>query len=145
MQGYGIPDPVIFEEQGGIEVSFLKDIYTEKNLRQYGLETRYIKALLFTKENGRISNGEYQKLFNVSKRTVSNDLQLLLYEKLLNKTGATGTGTYYVLQRGHKGANNIFQYFGGFFGSGNSHSVDKSWGESKKEVTRREGEGKKKR
>lgn len=105
---YGIPDPIIAEEQGGIEVTLLKDIYTEENLRQYDLEARHIKALLFTKENGRISNSEYQKLFNVSKRTVSNDLQLLIDKKLLDKMGTTGRGTYYILQRGNKGANYTF-------------------------------------
>lgn len=95
---YSIPDPVITEVQGGIEVTFLKDIYTEENLRKYGLEDRHIKALLFTKEKGRITNSQYQELFNISKRTVSNDLQLLIDQKLLRRMGTTGKGTYYILK-----------------------------------------------
>ncbi|MGH2645269.1 MAG: ATP-binding protein [Chitinophagaceae bacterium] len=98
---YGIPDPLIIEEQGGIEVTFLKDIFTEENLRKYQLDDRHIKALLFTKEKGRITNSEYQELSNVSKRTVSNDLQLLIDKGLLNRMGTTGKGTYYILQRGN--------------------------------------------
>lgn len=101
---YGLPDPVIVEEQGGTEVAFLKDIYTAENLRQFSLEDRHIKALLFIKENGRINNNKYQELFNVFKRTVTNDLQLLIDKGLLNRVGTTGRGTcrgtYYTLSKG---------------------------------------------
>lgn len=91
---------LITKEQGGNRSYLLKDIYTEENLRRYGLEARHIKALLFTKENGRISNSEYQKLSNVSKRTVSNDLQLLMNKKLRNKTGTTRRGVPIMSSKG---------------------------------------------
>ena len=100
----GLPEPLIEEEQGGFSITFLKDIYTEKLLKGYGLEDRHIKALLFLKANERITNKQYQDLFNVSKRTVSYDLQLLLEKNLILKIGSTGKGTYYILQRGNKGA-----------------------------------------
>jgi ATP-dependent DNA helicase RecG len=100
----GLPEPLIEEEQGGFSITFLKDIYTEKLLKGYGLEVRHIKALLFIKANERITNKQYQDLFNVSKRTVSYDLQLLLEKNLILKIGSTGKGTYYILQRGNKGA-----------------------------------------
>ncbi|SEW52368.1 ATP-binding protein [Chitinophaga arvensicola] len=100
----GLPEPLIEEEQGGFSITFLKDIYTEDFLRRYDLEERHIKVLLFMKANERISNREYQELFNVSKRTASYDLQLLLEKNLILKIGSTGKGTYYVLQRGNKGA-----------------------------------------
>jgi len=87
-----------------LEVASLKDIYTDEILQHFSLEDRHIKALLFIKENGRINNSEYQKLFNVSKRTVTNDLQLLMAKDLLKKMGATGRGTYYILSRGNNGA-----------------------------------------
>lgn len=103
----GLPEPLIEEEQGGFGITFLKDIYTEEFLKGYGLEDRHIKALLFLKDNERITNKQYQDLFNVSKRTASYDLRLLLENNLLLKIGSTGRGTYYILQRGNKGALSI--------------------------------------
>jgi ATP-dependent DNA helicase RecG len=82
----------------------MKDIYTEEILKGYDLEDRHIKALLFLKANERITNKQYQDLFNVSKRTASYDLQLLLEKNFVLKIGSTGKGTYYLLQRGNKGA-----------------------------------------
>ena len=98
----GLPEPLIEEEQGGFSITFLKDIYIEELLKGYGLEDRHIKALLFLKTNARITNKQYQGLFNVSKRTVSYDLQLLLDKNLILKIGSTGKGTYYILQRGNR-------------------------------------------
>lgn len=69
-----------------------------------GLEDRLIKALQFIKNNESITNKKYQDLFNVSKRTASYDLQLLLEKDLIAKIGSTGKGTRYVLQMGNKGA-----------------------------------------
>lgn len=100
----GLPEPVIEEEQGGISITFLKDIYTEEILKDYGLENRHIRALLFIKENKRITNKQYQELFNVSKRTATYDLQFLIQQDLISKVGLTGKGTHYILLRGNKGA-----------------------------------------
>ncbi|GGB83262.1 ATP-dependent DNA helicase [Flavobacterium suaedae] len=100
----GLPEPIIEEDQGGVSVTFLKDIYTEEILKTYNLESRHIKALLFIKENGRINNKQYQELFEISKRMVSYDLQMLVDRNSITKIGSTGKGTYYVLQRGNKGA-----------------------------------------
>jgi ATP-dependent DNA helicase RecG len=99
----GLPEPIIEEDQGGVSVIFLKDIYTEEILKTYNLESRHIKALLFIKENGRINNKQYQALFEISKRMVSYDLQMLVDRNFITKIGSTGKGTYYILQRGNKG------------------------------------------
>lgn len=99
-KNYGLPEPLIEEEQGGISITFFKDIYTEDYLNNLGLQERHIKALLFIKENGRITNAQFQELLNVSKRTVTNDLQFLMDENYIEKTGTRGRGTYYTLKRG---------------------------------------------
>lgn len=101
----GISEPLIEEEQGGLSITFLKNIYTREFLINYGLEERHIEATLFIKANKQITNKEYQELFKVSKRTATNDLQLLLEKNLILKVGSTGKGTYYTLRRG-KGATN---------------------------------------
>ncbi|MDT0678838.1 hypothetical protein RM539_19890, partial [Zunongwangia sp. F117] len=85
----GLPEPNIEEEQGGVSVTFLKDIYTEEILKTYKLESRHIKALLFMKENVRINNKEYQELFEISKRMVSYDLQILVDRNFITKIGST--------------------------------------------------------
>ena len=52
-----------------------------------------MKAVLFAKENGEITNSDYQKITSVSKRTATSDLtELVDRYNLLEKLGA---GTYY--------------------------------------------------
>lgn len=93
----GLPEPDFIEESGVMKVVFYKDIYNEENLRKMELNKRQIKAVLYVKQHGRISNDEYQKSFNVSKRTVSYDLEILLKKGILEKIGTHGRGTFYKL------------------------------------------------
>jgi ATP-dependent DNA helicase RecG len=61
------------------------------------LNGKQIKAVLYVKEKGKITNAEYQEINNVSKRTATNDLSELVEKyKLLNNTGF-GAGSYYEL------------------------------------------------
>lgn len=41
---------------------FRKDIYNKEDVSKLGLNERQIKAILYVKENDRITNSEYQKL-----------------------------------------------------------------------------------
>jgi len=111
----GLPEPDFEERTGGLWVTFCKDILTEERLRSLGLNERQVRAVLYIKERGRITNAEYQQLCKVSKRTASMDLSELGTKGLLERVGTTGKGTYYRLkeeekgrkgqQRGGKGAN----------------------------------------
>ncbi|HRP16427.1 MAG TPA: ATP-binding protein [Ginsengibacter sp.] len=94
----GLPEPIIDEEQGGIGVTFLKDIYTEEYLANLGLEKHFVTTLLFIKKNGSITNSQYQEIFNVSKRKSTNDLRYLLNENFIEKVGTRGRGTFYRLK-----------------------------------------------
>jgi len=94
---YGIPDPIIEEEQGGISVTFLKDIYTEEYLRALDLNDRQVKAVLYIKEHGKINNTKYQELNNVSKPTATRELKYLLDKKIVLNTGTRGSSSEYVL------------------------------------------------
>ena len=94
----GLPEPLIIEEQGGVSITFLKESYTEEYFRKQGLEERQIKALLYAKEHGKMSNTQYQELVNVSKRTASRDLQELMEKGFIHKSGTTGKGTNYTFQ-----------------------------------------------
>jgi len=58
----GLPEPEFKEEMGGFSVRFYKDIYNEENLRKMGLNERQIKAVMYVKEKGKITNKDYIKL-----------------------------------------------------------------------------------
>jgi ATP-dependent DNA helicase RecG len=95
-----LPEPEMQELDGGFSITLFKNTLTEEQLTKLGLNARQIKAILFVKEKGRISNANYQKLFSVSKATATRDLTELLDKfGLLEKVGQTGAGTTYVLKK----------------------------------------------
>ncbi|MBM4084213.1 MAG: transcriptional regulator [Planctomycetes bacterium] len=103
----GLPEPEFEETQGALWLTFRKDVLTEERLRSLGLSERQLKAVLWAKEKGRMTNREYQKVFQVSKRTASEDLSQLESKGLMVRMGTTGKGTYYRLegrQRGERGS-----------------------------------------
>lgn len=68
-----------------------------------GLNERQIKAMLYAKEKARITNLEYQRLCQISKRTASYELGVLETKGLLERVGTRGKGTYYQLRMQQKG------------------------------------------
>ncbi len=98
-KGQGLPEPEYKEEQGGFSVYFYKDIYTEENLRKLGLNERQIKAVMYIKEKGKITNREYQKIATITDRTALRDLNQLCKAGIFRRIGSTGRGTEYVLAR----------------------------------------------
>jgi len=97
-QQAGLPEPIFEESWGGVMVTFLKDIYTEDLLKKQNLNERQVKAILFIKRQGRITNSSYQELNATSHRTAARDLQELVEKEFIVKSGTTGKGTYYVLK-----------------------------------------------
>ena len=106
----GLPEPEFEERTGGLWLTFRKDVWTEEHLRSLELNERQIKAMLYVREKGRITNAEVQQLYQVSKRTATDDLRQLETRGLLERMGTTGKGTHYRAkgqkgqQRGNKGA-----------------------------------------
>lgn len=100
----GLPEPEFEERVGGFWVTFRKDSLTEEQLRENGLNERQIQALLHLKEKRRLTNTEYQRLFGVSKRTATDDLNQMESKELVERVGTTGRGTYYQRKKGAKGA-----------------------------------------
>jgi len=93
----GLPTPELQEKEGGFIVTLFKDRFSAEQLQQLGLNDRQIKAVLYVKEKGKITNGEYQTLNSVSKRTATNDLSELVEKyKLINNVGF-GAGSFYEL------------------------------------------------
>ncbi len=99
----GLPEPDFIEENGVMTVVFYKDKWTEVNLKKIGLNDRQIKAVIYVKENDKITNQEYQVICETSNRTATRDLTELVSLKIFQQIGTTGKGTKYILRR-HKGA-----------------------------------------
>lgn len=93
----GLPEPEFKEEFGGFAVYFYKDIYTEEILRKMGLNERQIKAVLYVKEKGRITNREYRGMFGITDRMALIDINELCSKGILEKIGTTGRKTEYIL------------------------------------------------
>jgi ATP-dependent DNA helicase RecG len=93
----GLPEPVINEDQGGIRVTFIKDIYTEQYLKTTDLNERQVKAVLFISQEGSIDNTRYQKLNNIGKTLSTRELQELVNMGLIKQVGTAGRGIKYVL------------------------------------------------
>lgn len=92
----GLPEPEMKESDGGFLVTIFKDIYTEEQLKKLGLNKRQMKAVLFLKENKKITNKDYQRINDTSERTALRDIEQLVDLKLVRKVGEK-KGTYYKL------------------------------------------------
>ena len=102
-----LPFPVFEERFGGFLVIFKKDIYHEEYLIGLGLNKRQVKAVMYVKEKGKITNKEYQELTKVSKAMSTIDLRELVNHEIFRKRGATGRGTEYTLERANNGLNGL--------------------------------------
>ncbi|HED38545.1 MAG TPA: transcriptional regulator [Ignavibacteria bacterium] len=96
---HGLPNPE-FENTGkDFWVVFKKDIINKENLEKLQLNERQVKAVLFVKEKGKISNKEYQELCEVSKGTATKELRELIEKfNILKRKGNVGAGTFYVIK-----------------------------------------------
>lgn len=94
----GIPEPVFTYDSSDISVEFRKDIYNEKYLQLLNLNDRQVKAVLYAKDKGKITNSEYQTLNDCSRNTASNDLTELVDKDLLKPSGQKGAGAFYTLK-----------------------------------------------
>jgi len=80
-------------------VQFYQDRWNERNLKEIGLNERQIKAVMYVKERGKITNKEYQDIAGTIKKTSSRDLVDLVKKGIFSQSGVTGKGTFYVLKR----------------------------------------------
>src|SRR5690606_20618030 len=94
-----LPEPDMKELDGGFIITLFKDNISLEKLGKLGLNERQVKAVLFVKENGKITNSEYQELYSISKATATRDLtELVENYNVLEKLGQTGVGTAYILK-----------------------------------------------
>jgi len=92
-----LPEPDFIEENGVMTVTFYKDKWNKENLKKRGLNDRQIKAVMYVKENGKITNKEYQGINDCSRNTATNDLRDLIKKHVLKESGKKGAGSYYII------------------------------------------------
>ncbi len=92
----GLPEPSYLVNGLDFWVEFRKNIYDEAYLKTLDLNERLIKALLYVKENGKITNSIYREQFNLIDKTAYRDLEILVSKGLLKKVGEK-KGAYYTL------------------------------------------------
>lgn len=95
----GLPQPLYYYDSSGFWVVFRKDTLNEEDLRDKGLNERQIKAVLYIKKNGQITNKEYQKINATSERTALRDLKILLKQGLIVRIGELKS-TCYIINNG---------------------------------------------
>jgi ATP-dependent DNA helicase RecG len=97
-QEAGIPVPNYFFEGSNFLVEFKKDILSEEYLSGLGLNERQVKAVLFTKEKGKISNSDYQQLNEIGKTTATEELAGLVNIGILKASTLKGRGSKYTIE-----------------------------------------------
>lgn len=93
-----LPEPEMVELDGGFSITLFKDNITPEKLTKLGLNDRQIKAVLFLKENGKITNSDYQTINDVSRETATRDLKELIEKDLISPSGQKGAGAFYTLK-----------------------------------------------
>jgi ATP-dependent DNA helicase RecG len=93
-----LPEPEMTELDGGFSITLFKDNISPEKLTKLGLNYRQIKAVLFLKENEKITNSDYQTINDVSRETATRDLKELIQKDLINPSGQKGAGAFYTLK-----------------------------------------------
>jgi ATP-dependent DNA helicase RecG len=92
-----LPEPEMMEMDGGFSITLFKNSLTQEQLIKKGLNDRQVKAVLFAKEKGKITNKDYQEIFNVARMTATRDLAALVEKGILKSSDTKGAGSYYEL------------------------------------------------
>ncbi len=92
-----LPEPEMKELDGGFIIVLYKDNITPEQLTKLGVNDRQVKAVLFVKEKGRITNKEYQEINDTTERTASRDLSDLVEKQIIRSSGIKGAGAFYTL------------------------------------------------
>jgi ATP-dependent DNA helicase RecG len=92
-----LPEPEMKEIDGGFLVTIFKDSLTKEHLEKLGLNERQIKAVLYVKENGKITNKEYRELTGLSDEGSRIDLNFIVDKQIFIPKGS-GRSSHYILK-----------------------------------------------
>ena len=94
-----LPEPKVDANHLEFTLMLLKDVYTEEYLKKLGLNERQIKAVMYVKERGKITNREYQELNAVSNKTAYLELTDLVNKGIFTSEGAGKQTSYKVMKK----------------------------------------------
>jgi len=92
-----LPEPEFKEEFAGFSLYLRKDYYTEERLKEVGLNDRQIKAVIYVKEKGKITNKEYREITKISRQMATIELTNMVDRRVFIKIGKAGKGVAYQL------------------------------------------------
>lgn len=95
----GLPAPCYYYDMSGFRVEFRKDIYNEEYLKSIGLNKRQIKAVLYAKGKGSITNAEYRDMNDTKQTLSSKELAEIVEKGILESSGTKGRGAKYSLKK----------------------------------------------
>ncbi|MBA3045719.1 MAG: helix-turn-helix domain-containing protein [Candidatus Thermoplasmatota archaeon] len=95
----GMPEPEFKETGTCFIIIFRKDIYTEKYLRDLGLNERQVKAVIYVKARGKITNKNYREINDISRQMATIDLSVLVDKGIFIRIGKAGKGIAYQLTK----------------------------------------------
>jgi len=98
-EGVALLEPEFEEGTNGLSATLCKGTFTEKMLRNEGLNERQIRAVMWVKEKGRekITNRNYQELNDISRQMATIDLTGLVNKNIFTRIGKAGRGIAYQL------------------------------------------------
>lgn len=82
---------------GGFSITLFKDNLTTEQLSKLELNECQIKVVEYMKEKGKMTNKEYQELFEVARMTATRDLTELVEKGVLKSDVLKGVGSFYEL------------------------------------------------
>jgi predicted HTH transcriptional regulator len=94
----GLPEPDFEQRSDSFVVTLWRDWLTETVIDMLRLNDRQKKAIVFVKQNGSITNKQYQELTEITDRTALRDIKVLISKGVLHKMGKTGRATHYVVK-----------------------------------------------
>jgi ATP-dependent DNA helicase RecG len=78
-----LPEPRFIHDTKGFEISFCKDIYNQKYLKELGLNERQIKAVEYAKKNHKIKSADFEEIAAISRSTATRELNQLVEKAIL--------------------------------------------------------------
>lgn len=94
---WGLPDPEFEYAGSSLVVTLRKTKVTDEYLAQFDLDDRERKIIEYINTNKRISSGNIQGMFGITRETASQLLKRLMGLKLINRQGV-GKTTFYTLR-----------------------------------------------
>jgi len=98
-QEAGLPEPTYELRAGSFVITLWRDWLTDEVLAQLDLNERQRHAIALVKAQGQITNQNLREQSGVTIRTASRDLEELVRKGVLEKIGATGRSTFYIIAR----------------------------------------------